>query len=274
MTRLTNLDERNFVLVNWNEYFSNKVQDQKEAQALMFENWKVVASHITKNDPEKIKRFVDTMSALDEALSIVPRIDLQSIGHLIKNSMNRAGKDFHHVLPICITLLILVNHVQRVVDGIGFHRGDQFFPNDIASVDKLQDDIRTFIKTNSNGVSGKGQPSFVSNSNETLIDEHRPPTNLTHILKLYYEKGCKELKRQQVETLAAEKSLSATSLIKIWQRSKTDYYRPKAYRQSAREFLRSYELLMKSFGGINENAFTAVKNHYDQLKKTYPDLTY
>lgn len=104
--------------------------------------------------------------------------------------------------------------------------------------------------------------------------EDGKPSKLTHLLQLYYEKGGKPLKKQQVEKLATEKKITKLVLLNRWNDLKADSYQHNGNVNNAKEFIKSYQLLMQVFKDNNETAFHAVKNHYDQLKETYPDLTY
>ncbi len=100
------------------------------------------------------------------------------------------------------------------------------------------------------------------------------PTKLTHLLQLYYEKGCKPLTKPQVEKLAIDKHITKKVLTNKWSELKGNMYSHNGHRNNIKEFLRSYELLMSAFRGINDKALTDVMNHYNQLKETYPDLAY
>jgi agmatine/peptidylarginine deiminase len=100
------------------------------------------------------------------------------------------------------------------------------------------------------------------------------PSKLTHLLQLYYEKGCKHLTKPQVEKLATDKKISKKVLVNRWNDLKADNYQHNGNVNNVKEFIRSYQLLMQAFNDGNYKAFQDVKNHYDQLKETYPDLTY
>lgn len=100
-------------------------------------------------------------------------------------------------------------------------------------------------------------------------------TNHTHILRLYYSKQCKPLNKQQVESLAeSNPSLSKISLLKKWKALKGEQYLHNGNVNNVKEFINSYKILMSEFEPVNKQAFNDVKNHYEQLKETYPDLAY
>lgn len=99
-------------------------------------------------------------------------------------------------------------------------------------------------------------------------------SKLTHLLQLYYEKGCKPLTKPQVEKLAIEKNITKVVLVNRWNSLKAENYMHNGNINNVKEFIKSYQLLMQAFKGGNEKAFRDIKNHYEQLKETYPDLTY
>jgi hypothetical protein len=99
------------------------------------------------------------------------------------------------------------------------------------------------------------------------------PSKLTYLLQLYYEKGCKPLNKQQVKKLAADKGFpKADVLVNRWITLKGDNYQHNGNPNNIKEFIKSYESLMEIFKDSNGRSFDDVKNHYNQLKETYPDL--
>jgi len=100
------------------------------------------------------------------------------------------------------------------------------------------------------------------------------PTKLTHLLQLYYENGCRPLTKPQVEKLAQDKRITKSVLINKWIDLKANSYSHNGNSNNIKEIKKSYELLLSAFQDTNEKAYIDVKNHYDQLKETYPDLAY
>ncbi len=110
--------------------------------------------------------------------------------------------------------------------------------------------------------------------NEMFENKTAKPSKLTYLLQLYYEKGCMPLTKPQVEKLATEKNITKTVLVNRWNDLKTDCYQHNGNVNNAKEFIKSYEFLMPAFKESNDRAFKDVQNHYNQLKESYPDLTY
>lgn len=114
-----------------------------------------------------------------------------------------------------------------------------------------------------------------SESNGTGNDRNdKKPSKLTLILKLYYEKGCKPLTKPQVQKLATEKNITKSVLVNRWNDLKADSYQHNGNVNNVKEFIKSYKTLMQIFKEIDNKAFQAVENHYNQLNETYPDLAY
>lgn len=108
---------------------------------------------------------------------------------------------------------------------------------------------------------------------KTKKERGSAPSKLTCLLRLYYEKGCKSLKKQQVEKLADDSGFTRQTLLNRWIKLKGDGYSHNANTNNVREFMVSYEALLEIFKN-DINLFNNVKNCYDQLKETYPELTY
>jgi hypothetical protein len=111
---------------------------------------------------------------------------------------------------------------------------------------------------------------------EVVLDREKgkQQTKLFHLLRLYYQRGCRPLNKPQVEALATGLNAAKPVYVNRWIGLKHDDYRHNSSPQSAREFFRAYKLLMDDFKHTDTKAFENVKNHYNQLKETYPDLTY
>lgn len=102
-----------------------------------------------------------------------------------------------------------------------------------------------------------------------------PPSKLTNILELYFEKGCKPLNEQQVKKFANERNIKAvTSLIKYWQKLKSDDYKNSEHTSNIKEFGKSYEALMILFKDSNSKAFKEVEIRYNLLKEINKDIAF
>jgi len=93
-------------------------------------------------------------------------------------------------------------------------------------------------------------------------------------LWLYFENGCKDLNKNNVDSHAANNGFTPATLGNRWKDLKRDKYDHNGKRLNIVEFLKSYEVLMKMFEDKNTRAFKDVKYRYDQIKETYPDLSY
>lgn len=113
---------------------------------------------------------------------------------------------------------------------------------------------------------------FLKLKNNHIGQNDRSITNLTLLLQLYFKKGCKPLNKYDVENLAGNNH-SKSSLVNKWISLKRDNYSHNGNTNNVRSFISSYEALMEIFKDDNK-LFNDVKNCYDQLKETYPDLTY
>lgn len=111
----------------------------------------------------------------------------------------------------------------------------------------------------------------INENNE--VSEDLKPSKLTHLLQLYYKNSCKPLTKYQVEILATEKKITKAVLINRWIALKADRYKHNGNPNNIKQFIKSYKSLMQIFKN-DSREFLNIKNHYEQLKETYPDLSY
>lgn len=125
-----------------------------------------------------------------------------------------------------------------------------------------------------NGYYASMLDSYVMNFKKDEKEKNKNATSkLTFLLQMYYEKGC-PLKKQQVEKIAKDNGFPITTLVNRWIYLKKDSYQHNGNINNIKEFISSYKALMVIFKESNNKLFNDVKNHYEQLKETYPDLTY
>lgn len=106
---------------------------------------------------------------------------------------------------------------------------------------------------------------------EDISPKNKPElSKLTILLKLYYEKGCKDLNNNQVKTLAEKTQIAFSSLETRWKKLHADEYTCKPFTNSVMEFQRSFDDLLKIFETTDTKAFEAVIKDYNKLKRTYP----